>query len=145
MPVRKATSDDSQPKEVIIEHKTLWSNPSPNSVYIIVHGAMKEADDGLYAKAFKELAKAEANDTRATFTYQDVIDWLEQHKANADWIIHHIQHDLDLQRDIPALLPEKRRAKCEHCGRWYVKGRSDQRFCKRSHAVMANKKRKRQN
>lgn len=112
------------------EGRVVWSRPHPSSVYQLAVDAMEQADDKILATAFRKLAKAEANGLDGLIVTTDVIDWLEQVKGNIDWLVHHIEHHLDLQADIPAFVAEARRKECEWCGSWFMPERSTARFCK---------------
>jgi hypothetical protein len=109
------------------EGKVIWTKPHPNSLYQLAAEGMKKADDKILAEAFRKLAKADANGLD-WLTTADVVEWLEKVKGNIDWLIHHIEHHLDLQADIPRLVPERSK-QCEGCARWFVPERSTARFC----------------
>lgn len=110
------------------EGKVIWSRPHPMSVYQLAAEGMEKANDKILAEAFRKLAKADANGLDMLAT-EDVVEWLEEVKSNIDWLIHHIEHHLDLQADIARLVPEARRKQCEECEKWFVPERSTARFC----------------
>jgi hypothetical protein len=110
------------------EGKVIWSRPHPNSLYQLAAEGMDRAYDKILAEAFRKLAKAEANGLD-WLTTADVVEWLEKVKGDIDWLIHHIEHHLDLQADIERLVSEQRRKQCEECDKWFVPERSTKRFC----------------
>jgi len=110
------------------EGKVIWTRPHPNSLYQLAAEGMDRADDKILAEAFRKLAKAEANGLD-WLEPEAVVDWLEKVRGNIDWLIHHIEHHLDLQADIARLVPEQHRKQCEGCDKWFVPERSTRRFC----------------
>jgi hypothetical protein len=110
------------------EGKVIWTRPHPNAVYQLAAEGMEKADDKILAEAFRKLAKADANGLD-WLTTVDVVEWLDEVKSHIDWLIHHIEHHLDLQADIPRLVPEAHRKQCEGCDKWFVPERSTKRYC----------------
>ena len=114
--------------QVIKQVRVLWASPGEGSVYMKAKEAMVAAEEKILATAMRSLALIQANDKTEVLNPADVIEWLESMKSNIEWLKHHIQHDLDLQRDIPALVPEHLRKQCEQCGRWFVPKRSTAKY-----------------
>lgn len=128
--MKQDTKEQAGRNETKPEGKVLWSRPHPHSVYQLAAEAMERADDKILATAFRRLAKADANGVGWILATSDVVDWLEQVRGNIDRLVHHIEHHLDLQADIPRFVPETQRRQCEECGDWFVPERSTARFCK---------------
>jgi hypothetical protein len=106
---------------------------------------MEKSGNKILATAFRELAVAEAN-SNGSGSYLEasvVLDWLDSLQADLEWLRHHIQHDLDLQRDIQDLIPENLRKTCTHCGRWFVPQRSTAKYDTGACRQAAHKNRKR--
>jgi len=106
--------------------RTIWSRPDENSVYLTASKHIENLDDKILASALKKLAVADANS--GGIDGHAVIEWLETHISHVEWVIHHIQHDLDIQRSIQELLPETMKRQCEECETWFIPNRADQKF-----------------
>lgn len=115
------------------EWETNWKGPHPDSVLAMAVTAMQSAGNKILATALKRLAIAEANglfgEGDSRMDERDVLVWLDDMKADIDWLKHHIEFHLDLQRDIPRLVPSARQCSYVECDRWYIPGSASQRYC----------------
>jgi hypothetical protein len=128
--------------------KTIWSNPHPHSAMMLAAQALERAHNLPLAFAVRQLAKAEANRGIGTadsgLDTKGVIDKLQEAIADMEWLIEVIKlNKFDSQHEIPQLLPEHHRKRCNNprCQRWFVIERSTGMYCSSACKQSAYRKR----